>query len=51
MMTINIEFNRAFNGVIYSKVNAKEQNLLQHKLPTIIYRPCPISGILYKSGM
>jgi len=37
MMTINIEFNRAFDGVIYSKVSAKEQNLLHHKLPTIMY--------------
>ena len=28
MMTINIEFNRVFNGVIYSKVNFKHYFLI-----------------------
>lgn len=34
MMTINVEFNRVFDGIIYSKVSA-EQNLLRQKSSTI----------------
>lgn len=30
MMTINIEFNRVFNGVIYSKVRKKDIYVFQH---------------------
>lgn len=31
MMTINIEFNRAYDGIIYSKVSAKQNDFLHQK--------------------
>lgn len=54
MMTINIEFNRAFDGVIYSKVN-KEYDILDcHVFIFIIHFILILYifvGILYESRM
>lgn len=38
MMTINIEFNRAFDGVIYSKVNLSEERQLYRLYEIFISR-------------
>ena len=51
MMTINIEFNRAFDGVIYSKVkrNSQLQTTIASSQGLLISLTCICAGILYES--